>query len=195
MDKQPMLFAELSALRIPFTTVLAATAIAVVALLGVSLLRVLATRRHQKPGRQRFWLSRWLYLAFLLLIAVLAVSAFGSIVQFGHMSGYALFAHIAASGGFVFLLAAIALLLLPVNSGSGEHALTDDRWWLARWSAWALVLSGLAAASTMLFSMLPIFDTQGLLTMAAIHRYAGLAVVVAAVFHVYALGCTKLGWR
>ncbi|MEZ6075223.1 MAG: hypothetical protein R3C56_05975 [Pirellulaceae bacterium] len=114
----------------------------------------------------------------------------------GQVLGYTLLFHVAASGGFVFLMVAIAFLYLPTGP---DYA--DDRsgrreiWWAARWSAWALVVSSLVAAGTMLVSMLPVLDTQGLLQMATLHRYAGLAVVVSAIFHLYSLTCARLGWR
>ena len=47
----------------------------------------------------------------------------------------------------------------------------------------------------MFLSMLPILDTQGLIEMLAVHRYAGLVVVVAAVTHLYTLLMTRMGVR
>ena len=105
-------------------------------------------------------------------------------------------AHIAAAGAFVFLLLLVAFLFLPSGASSGQAGFTaDNRWWLSRWMAWGLIASSLVAAGTMLLSMLPLFGTDALLLVASVHRYAGLVVVVAAIFHVYSLICTRLGFR
>jgi hypothetical protein len=140
------------------------------------------------------WLPAALYALFLVSVAVLGASSLGAIVQFGHMSGYALLAHVAAAGGFTFLLVAVAYLYLPWNRGDYSER-TSQRWWLVRWSGWALILCSIAAAVTMFLSMLPVLNTNELLRAAEIHRFSGLAVVAAALLHVYSLGCTKLGLR
>ena len=112
------------------------------------------------------------------------------------MFGYALLAHVGAAGAFVFLLLLIACFYLPRGRDLlGSETTGDNRWWLARLSAWLLVISSIVTAGTMFVSMLPILDTAGLLEFAMLHRYAGLVVVVSAVVHVYALCCTKLGLR
>ncbi|MEO8272173.1 MAG: hypothetical protein ABI557_20855, partial [Aureliella sp.] len=191
-----MLLADLPSLNISFTQVLIATAVVVAALLVLSTLILVATNRRFKRGPGRHWFSRLSYVAYLVLIAVLAATAFGSLLTSGHVSGYALLLHVAASGGFVFLMVAIAFLYLP--AGAYEEDELNGRqgsWWATRWSAWALVVSSLVAAGTMLVSMLPLLDTEELLQMATLHRYAGLAVVVSAIFHLYSLTCVRLGWR
>lgn len=183
-----MLLADMSGLEIPIPQLLLAAGIGVALILVVSGLFVFSTKRQQ-PKPARHWLSRLLYAAYLLAILVLAVSSFGSIVQFGHMSGYALLAHISAAGAFVFLMVAVAILYLPY-----EDAPTD-RWWATRWSAWLLIASSIGAAGTMLFSMLPVLDTESMLQVATLHRYAGLTVVVAAVLHLYTSCLVRLGYR
>lgn len=191
-----MLLADLPSLNISFTQVLIAVAVIVAVVLVVATLIPYTTPRQYQRGPTRHWLSWLVYGAYLFLIAVLAVTAFGSIVTSGHVSGYPLLFHVAASGGFVFLMVAIAFLYLP--TGADEEDVRSGRqesWWAPRWSAWALVISSLVAAGTMLASMLPVLDTAGLLQMAMLHRYAGLAVVVSAIFHLYSLVCVHLGWR
>ncbi len=64
-----------------------------------------------------------------------------------------------------------------------------------RLSAWLLILSSLVAAATMVISMLPVLDTQGLLQVATWHRWAGLVVVVSAVLHLLALGANQVRLR
>ncbi len=191
-----MLLADLPSLNISFTQVLVAAAVIVAVVLVLATLTLVASNRQHQRGPSRHWISRLLYAAYLFLIVVLGATAFGSILVLGHMSGYALLFHVAASGGFVFLMVAMAFLYLPSSAGGGDAgSLRLDRWWVTRWSVWALVISSLIAAGSMLMSMLPVFDTEGLQQMAMLHRYAGLAVVVSAVFHLYSLVCARLGWR
>lgn len=174
---------------------LAVILLAVVAFILVDALYAYFTRRTGKSAERRGWLSWLLYLGFIGLVAVLGVTGFGSIVRVGFMAGDALLVHIVAAGAFTFLLVAIAWLFLPHPPRAGGSFRYEHRWWLARWSAWLLVLSSLAAAGTMFLSMLPILDTVGLAQVVELHRYAGLAAVAAAVLHGYAVTATRLGWR
>lgn len=191
----PILFAEMNLPTIPLEKAIYGTAGAVVVIVVLSLLFSFVTNRKRKIGKQRIWLSKLLYVAFLICIAVLSASSFGSILQFGHMSGYALLVHIGAAGGFVFLLLAIAFLYLPRGESDDFELPSDNRWWFARWSSWALIASGIVTAGTMFLSMVPVLDTVGLLQAAEIHRFAGLATAAAAVLHLYALSVVKLGLR
>lgn len=184
-----MLLAEIP--TVEFQSVLYIAAAATAVLIALGSLFVMSTNRRSSNSEGRNWLAKLCYLVFVALTAVLAVSSFGSMLLFGHMSGYALLAHIAASGAFVFLLLAIAYFYLP-RGGAGDG---DERWWVARWSAWGLVGGGIVAASTMFLSMLPILGTDGLNSAAEVHRYGGLAVVVSACVHFFAICCTKLGLR
>lgn len=191
-----MTIADLPALNIEFQQFLFPVAIVALVLLFLNALFAFATSRRRGRVRGRNWLKRLLYVGFLGVVAVLAVTSFGSILQFGHMSGYQLLAHVGAAGAFVFLLLAIALFYLPTGFDPDDPFATGDYgWWLSRASAWALVLSSMVTAGTMFLSMLPILDTQGLIEMLAVHRYAGLAVVVAAVVHFYSLLMTRAGVR
>ena len=170
------------------------------AVVGVGLilaaLSVFTTKRKVPPGPARHWITRSIYGIYVVLIIALAATGLGSIARWGHMSGYALLYHLAAAGGFVFVMVAIAILYLPATAGEvGDRDGQLDRWWAVRWSAWALVLSSLVTAGSMLLSMLPVLDTAGLLQMVMLHRYAGLAVVVAICVHLFALTCVRLGWR
>ncbi len=191
-----MLLADLQSLSVSFTQVLYVVIVAMAVGLAVMALDVLTSNRKMRPGPARHWISRSIYGIYLISILVLAVTGLGSILRWGHMSGYALMLHVAAAGGFVFLMVAIAVLYLPASATVADsRAQQWDRWWLIRWSAWGLVLSSLVTAGTMLLSMLPVLDTTGLLQMTMLHRYAGLAVVVAACVHLIALTCVRLGWR
>ncbi|MCA9160287.1 MAG: hypothetical protein KDA72_18270 [Planctomycetales bacterium] len=191
-----MLLADLPSLNISFAQVLVAVAAVVAVVLVLATLVLYTTSRQYEREQSRHWLSSLAYGAYLFLIAALAVTAFGSLLVTGQVLGYALLFHVAASGGFVFLMVAIVFLFLPTAADKADvHSGRREIWWASRWSAWALVLSSLVAAGTMLVSMLPLLDTEGLLQMAVLHRYAGLAVVVSAIFHLYSLACVRLGWR
>ncbi len=191
-----MLLADLTLPNVPFPRVIVFTAVALVAILVFSALTVGATRRHVPSHPRRHWLSRAIYAIYMLLIVLLALTAFSAILQVGHLAGYALLAHVAVSGAFIFAMVAIAFLYLPQTSHDidRDHRAADT-WWASRWAAWGLVASSLAAAGTMLLSMLPVLDTEGLLAMVELHRYAGLAVVVFAALHLFTLACARLGWR
>jgi hypothetical protein len=191
-----MCLAELSLPDIPLSIVLIAAGIVAAAIVIINALIVIPTNRKIREGAKRGFLSQLLYMVFMVLIAVLAVSSFGSILQFGHLAGYSLLAHVGAAGAFVFLLVVIAWLYLPRGYGAPlDEQRGEDRWWLARWSAWILIVGSIASAATMFASMLPWLDTSGLLQYAAAHRYIGVLVVVAAIVHLYAMLCTRLGWR
>lgn len=182
--------------EIEFSSVLLPTAIVLSIALVLHGLFAVSTNQHNATSRPRSILTMLLYLVFQLVVIGLAVTSFGSIVQFGHMSGYALLAHVAGAGAFTFLLLAIAFLFLPFGDADfSAKPLTDQRWWLSRWSIWALVVASLVTAGTMFLSMLPILGTEGLLAAAEVHRYAGLATVVAALISLYAITISKMGWR
>lgn len=187
---------DLSAIEIPFTQLLMYTGGGLVFPLALMTLYLFATNRRHQDSKSRMWVARLAYALFLITIGILAVTSFTSIVLFEHLFGYALLAHVSAAGAFVFLLLLIAFLYLPRGlDATDQFATGDNRWWLARWSAWLLVVSSIAAAGTMFVSMLPILDTDGLKFYALLHRYAGLLVVVAAIVHFYSLVCTKFGLR
>ncbi len=191
-----MLIADLLSFEIPWKRVVIMAAATVLALLVVDFIWVVARRRKLEFRERHGWVSRLGYLLFLIATATLGATAFGSILRFGHMSGFALLIHIMAAGVFVFTLVVVAVAFLPWGSESGKPAyVLEHRWWLARWSAWALVISSLVTAGTMLVSMLPVLDTSGLLQFAQVHRLAGLVAASAACIHAYAMVITRLGWR
>lgn len=191
-----MILAELPTLGIPFPQILMGTGLALLLGLMLSSIAVYVTKQDRRKIRSRHWISRLIYVVYMALIAVLALTAFGSLWQFGHLSGYPLLAHVATAGAFVFFMVAIAFLYLPSEADALDaRSLRVPRWWAQRWSVWGLVVSSLATAATMLVSMLPWLDTQGLRDMAVLHRYAGLAVVVFAILHIFSSVCCRLGWR
>lgn len=187
-----MLFADFSLTSIDFRQVLGLAFTALLVLGMLACIWIYAGRREQEPVQPRSWWTRLAFPTFWILVAVLAVTSFGTISTVGHMSGYALLAHLAAAGAFVFLLVLIAPLAMFYGKSRNE---TSNRWWVVRWSAGLMVVSALITAGTMFLSMIPILDTSGLLEAAAYHRFAGLAVVLFTTMHVLALLCTRLGIR
>lgn len=139
--------------------------------------------------------SSLIYVAFIAVLALLSVTSFGSLLQSKPLSGYVLMAHVAGAGAFTFLLTAIAWLYLPTYSHAEQGFRFEHRWWLARWSAWLLVVGSLAAAGTMFLSMLPVLNTESLKQVALLHRYAGIVTVVAAVLNLFAMACTRFKLR
>lgn len=150
--------------------------------------------------RWRLW-ERIVYLAALLSVALLAATAFYSVIRLGAMGGWLLFAHMIGAGAFVVALPLIAITWCEANrfgSARGERDSGADAqrfFWLTKLMFWLILAAGLVAASTMLASMLPMFGTEGLLRLLDAHRYSSLVVVVAMLFHFYGVGLQRFGRR
>jgi hypothetical protein len=160
----------------------------------VAMASAAATTTDGKVHLRRAWFHSLIYVAFMGVLALLSVTSFGSLLQSKPLSGYVLMAHVAGAGAFTFLLVAIAWLYLPTYSHAEQGFRFEHRWWLARWSAWLLVVGSLAAAGTMFLSMLPVLNTESLKQVALLHRYAGIVTVVAAVLNVFAMAWTRFKW-
>ena len=165
-----------------------------------------------RPNPPR-WTARWnlweklIYLVTLLAVGVLAVTSFYAVLTVGHMLGWMLYVHLLGAGPFVVLLLLIALTWahacrfgprkLEVNANdiaaNASEALRFG--WLAKISFWIMLAAGVATAGTMLVSMLPLLDTVAMQNMITLHRYAGLVLVVAVIFHFYGVWLGKLGLR
>ncbi len=187
--------AELLVSPVLFSDVLKFSLVAVLVLLILGAFFTLATNRRHVETRRRSWASLLVFVGFFGVVAILGATSFGSILQSEVMSGYALLAHVTAAGAFTFLLVAVSAMFLPRYSQLEEAFRFEHRWWLARWSAWLLMLSSLIVAGTMFLSMLPVLDTNGLRQVLEVHRYAGLATVISAVLTAAAIVCTRFGWR
>jgi hypothetical protein len=175
--------------NLSFGELLLPTALITAAILLLGLLAVLMRNQRRFDAMHRHWLSRLIYTAFLLAVAVLAATSFGSILQEGHMEKYALLVHVTAAAAFVFLLLAVSVTHLPKGPA------TQMNWWWEKWSIWGLVVSGLLVSATMFLSMLPMLDTSGLLQAVQVHRFAGLATVVFSLLHLFSLIVGRMGWR
>lgn len=175
--------------NLSFVNLLLPAALATIVVVVLLALWVMSTNRRKTDRYERGWISRVAYAAFLVCTVVLAGTSFVSIVQEGHMQHYPLIAHTSAAGAFVFLLVAVSATYLPRGSS------TSDNWIVERYSAWALVLGSLVTVATMLISMVPILDTEGMNQAMFVHRLAGLSTVIFAVLHLFSLIVGRLGFR
>lgn len=174
-----------------FPAILTWTLVAVVVLIVLHLLLALVGGRAPQ-ARQRFnWWERLVYLALLVCVTALGVTSFYTVLRFGGMHGWWLFAHMCGAGALTAVLPLAALTwagasqfgraCLPVGNPNGLPRF----FWLPRVAFWLFLVAGLVVMLTMLVSMLPVFGTDGLEVLLDIHRYTGLLAVVALLIHCY----------
>lgn len=173
---------------------------------------VLLTRPHSPVQRRRWNLwERLVYLLTLLCIADLGATAFYSVLRYGAMEGWFLLVHMVGAGGLVLMLLLMAVTWAeasrfgrnragtsrsdPLGEGNPGDPSYSRFPWLAKLTFWIILASGLVTVSTMLVSMLPVPDTDTMHQLLDIHRYSGLLLVVAALFHLYAVSLRRLGLR
>jgi hypothetical protein len=153
-----------------------------------------------KAGRWNWW-ERLLYLATIVSVAVLAVTSFGALLRYGAVDGWPLFAHMFGAGAFVTILPLLALTWCEANRFGEPSRAAGDRdtqprfYWFSKAMYWTLLVAGLVVTMTMLLSMLPLLGTDGLHTMLAVHRWSGLVIVVALIFHLYSVLRRRVGTR
>lgn len=174
-----------------------------VALLATGIMVVLhavvSMMKSKGQPRPRWgWWSRLVYLGTITGVAVLGATSIYSVLAHGHMEEWFLLVHLTGAGMFTACLALIALTFAHRNRFAGRKQTEDQRinapfGGLAKITFWLILVSGVATAGTMLFSMLPIMGTHDMEQMLTIHRYAGLMLVVATVVHVYLVVMGKLG--
>ncbi len=168
--------------------VLAVTAGVIVLHLVLALIGGRATRPRR---RLNLW-ERLVYLGALVSVATLGFTAFFTILRFGSMRGWWLFAHMFGAGALVALLPLLAINWAgPCRFGSGsandEETYATRFFWIPKLMFWLFLLSSLTVILTILLSMLPIFGTDGLHILLDIHRYAGLMAVVVLTIHFYCI--------
>ena len=160
--------------------------------------------RWRSRGRKA--LARWnlweklVYLATIPAVALLAGTAFYAVIVDGVLEGWLLMAHMVGAGLFVAILPVITLTwAVPCQFGPFEKDDAADTepavkfLWLTKFAFWLMLVGGVMTAGTMLLSMLPLFDTDGLHLLLDVHRYSGLVVVVAASVHFYSVCVGRLG--
>jgi hypothetical protein len=158
--------------------------------------------RSGRGGVSRWnWWEKLLYLATLLSVAALGITSFGAMMRLGALAGWPLFAHMFGAGALVAILPLLALTWCEANR-FGETPPSERArdykprfYWFAKAMFWTIVAGGFVVTMTMLLSMLPLFGTDGLETLLVIHRYAGLVVVIATIFHLYSVLRHRLGAR
>ena len=156
--------------------------------------------RSGRGGVTRWnWWEKLLYLATVASIAVLGVTSFGAMMRFGILDGWILFAHMFGAGALVAILPLLSLTWCEANRFGGpppSERVRDYKprfFWFSKAMFWTILAGGLVVTMTMLLSMLPLFGTDGLQALLAIHRYAGLVVVIAVIFHLYSVLRRQLG--
>jgi hypothetical protein len=174
-----------------FPTVVAVTLAAVAVLIILHLILALLGGRAPR-ARQRFnWWEKLVYLGALVSVAGLGFTSFYTVLRFGGMHGWWLFAHMFGAGALTAILPLAALTWCGASrfGRSSPHASDESDlprfFWLPRVMFWLFLLAGLAVMLTMLISMLPIFGTDGLEILLDLHRYTGLLAVVALLIHCY----------
>ncbi|MDP1563577.1 MAG: hypothetical protein Q8M16_19530 [Pirellulaceae bacterium] len=151
-------------------------AIAAVALMLCGALITWSWERTAKIPAKRSWLMRWLYVVFLLAILVLGATSFGSLAQGHEIEAWPLLIHVSVAGAFLGLLVIVAYGYLPQGRDGKETAWT-------RWTAVAMVASGLATAVAIVPGMFPWLGTTEMLQSIEWHRNAGIAALLTTLLH------------
>ncbi len=189
-----------SVLHYPFSRLIPAAGIAVLAILVLHGIFAKSTQTKREISNHRGILAVLIYIAFALVVAVLALTSFGSIMMNGKMEHLALLGHVMAAGAFTAIMVVFAYAWNPVfgrplQTSQSFQDNTTNGWWVARWSLWLVLFSSLGVAASMLFGMLPLFDTNQMEIAIALHRYCGLFLVIGIFVHLYAITIQRIGWR
>ncbi len=176
-----------------FPSVLVIVLLATIGLVLLHLVLALLGGRASRPRRRMNLWERLVYLGALVSVAGLGFTSFYTVLQFGSMKGWWLFAHMFGAGALTGVLPLMAINWAgPSRFGSGP-ASQDEETYAPRFFAipklmfWLFLASGLVVILSMLLSMLPIFGTDGLHVLLDIHRYAGLMCVVVLLLHFYSV--------
>jgi len=189
-----------SVFEFPFARLIPIAVVVLSILLVLHGIFALNTPRKRELLSKRMTGAIFVYIAFGLVVSVLALTSFGAILLDGKMEHEALLVHIMAAGAFTAIMVVFAYVWNPVfgrpTSISNECVdSSTNGWWVARWSLWLVLLSSLGVAASMLLGMLPLFDTEQMHLAVALHRYCGLSVVVGLIIHLYALAIQRAGLR
>jgi hypothetical protein len=173
-----------------------------VAILGIVLMLswvavdrvIVAPRRSettQSPAAPRLgMLEVGLYGLLMIGFLTLAVTGFVGYLTSGHVVGTLLIIHMMGGGLFatvqpVFMVTLAGAARLD-RTGPGEPLMPGEKvlFWLGMAAGWV-------SLATVVLTMLPVFGTEPMRTLLAIHRYSGLAMVVLLIPHAYIM----LTWR
>ena len=141
-----------------------------------------------------------MYLGAVVSVAVLGITSFYTVLQFGGMHGWWLFCpYVRRAGALTGVLPLLALTWCGTNRfermtrQQRNEAVWPRFFWIPRVMFWLFLLAGFTVLITMLVSMLPIFGTDDVLL--DIHRYAGLLAVVVLFIHVYCVLLQRIQLR
>jgi hypothetical protein len=172
---------------------------ALVLAIGHGVMTSMRGRRSGVTIRRWSVLELLVYAVFVITTALLGVTAIWSMAAAGMMRGWFLWLHLSAAGAFVVVLAIMAVMWCAAGSaGNGEHVKPGKpvRFTpLGRACFWVILASGWVAMATILVNMWAYLGTHNQDRTVAIHRWAGLVLVVAAVLHLYSLLTARLGRR
>ena len=154
-------------------------------------------RGERAPARGLGMLGWLVYLVLIGSTAVLGGTSLYSILPEGHMRGWMLWLHLGAAGAFVVALLLVAVMwAAPCDMCASSGGPPDQRPvrfpTLTRLSFWLFVVAGTVSLASMLLAMLTVTGTEGIELAFEIHRYSGLAVIAAAVLHLYSVSLGRL---
>ncbi|NUQ62369.1 MAG: hypothetical protein HUU20_07765 [Pirellulales bacterium] len=174
-------------------------------LLGVALIVALdlavsfVYRGNPSPRSKWNWWDVLVYLGTLGSVGVLGFTSLAAVVRDGVLGGWSLFVHMFGAGAFTAVLPLLALSWAHANRAelrpAGGQSSPPKFCGISKLMFWLILACGFVVTMTMLVSMLPIFGSDGQHTLLDIHRYSGLAVVVAAVLHLYGVAAQQVGLR
>ncbi len=138
-----------------------------------------------------------IYLATIGCVALLALTSLVEVFRHGELGGWPLFFHMCGAGAFTAVLPLLVLSWAHLNQfhvGPVTGKIFPAKfYWLPKLMFWVIVAGGIVVTITPLVSMLPIFGSDGLRLLLDLHRYSGLVVVLALVFHLYAVAVQRMG--
>ncbi len=167
--------------------------VATVVVLSLHLAVTLAARARVAPRPRWGALTRLVYGFWLVSVVILAGTGFYGILAHDVMEGWLLFAHVLAAGPFLAFLAVLAVIWAHASRFAPGDEPRDRRFgFLTRVTFWVLLTTGTATSLTMLLAMLPVFSSSALVELTAVHRYAGLALLLSAMIHLYLVVLSRL---
>ena len=163
-------------------------ALCIIALLAAILLAFAAVARRRRTDVSPAPLPRlWQTLAYLLLLlSVLALALTGLpgviFAGVGSLVGIKLWLHFAAAPVFIAMLLVVLIAWGERNRFDAPHDTTPFTRG-SRLLFWTMTVCGFTAIAAIVLSMSPFFSSDAQHTLYALHRYAALFTVAAAIPH------------